>query len=67
MAPDEEASPRHGPGTVLVRLKLEPGSPEEPPRGSIATEGRPAERFRGWIELMAAINAARRRDDGDSP
>jgi hypothetical protein len=67
MARDEEDSPRHGPGTVLVRLKLEPGSPEEPPSGSIEAEGRPAEQFSGWIELMAAINAARLRDDVRSP
>jgi hypothetical protein len=67
MARDEEASPRHEPGTVLVRLKLDPGGPEEPPSGSIATEGRPAEQFNGWIELMAAVNAARLRDDVHSP
>lgn len=51
---------------VDVRLEIEPGNPEEPPSGSIAIEGRPVEQFSGWIELMAAVNAARLRDDAGS-
>jgi hypothetical protein len=43
-------------------MELEPG---EPLTGSIAVGGEPERRFCGWIELMAAINAARRRDVGE--
>lgn len=63
MASREEASSPAEPGKVVVRLELGSGSSEEPPSGSIAIEGRPEERFSGWIELMAAINAARVRGD----
>lgn len=66
MSSNERASPQPGKGTVVVRLELEPGNPEEPPSGAIAIEGRPPERFSGWIELMAAVNAARLRDDAGS-
>jgi hypothetical protein len=67
MSSDEEASFRPWKDTVVVRLELEPGEPGEPPSGSIAIEAKPAERFSGWIELMAAINAAHLRDDTGSP
>ena len=66
MPSNEGASSRPGKGTVVVRLEFEPGDPEEPPSGSIGIEGRPVERFNGWIELMAAVNAARLRDDAGS-
>lgn len=67
MAPTEEASSQAEPGKVVVRLELGSGSSEEPPTGSIAIEGRPEERFSGWIELMAAINAARAQGEVPSP
>lgn len=66
MSSNEEAPSRPEKGMVDVRLELEPGNPEEPPSGAIAIEGRPVERFSGWIELMAAINSARLRDDAGS-
>ncbi|HEY2052409.1 MAG TPA: hypothetical protein VGH14_00565 [Solirubrobacterales bacterium] len=63
MASKEEDSSRREPNRVVLRLEIEPGGSEEPPTGSIAIEGRPPERFSGWIELMAAVNAARVRGD----
>lgn len=63
----DEASSRHRQGAVVVRLELEPGDPGEPPSGRVATEGGAAERFNGWIELMAALNAARVQGDVHSP
>ncbi|HEY2056639.1 MAG TPA: hypothetical protein VGH14_22110 [Solirubrobacterales bacterium] len=63
MASTEEASSQGEPGRVVLRLELASGSSEEPPSGSIAIEGRPEERFNGWIEMMAVVNAARVRGD----
>ena len=50
----------HRPGTVEVCLVIEPG---DRPTGTITFGGecRPHP-FSGWIELMAAINAARAAD-----
>jgi hypothetical protein len=62
VTPTAEGFLQPGQGRVVVRLELEPG---EPLTGSIAVDGQPVKRFCGWIELMAAINAARRRDVGE--
>jgi hypothetical protein len=42
-------------------LHLAPGGP---PRGSIGPARGKAVPFEGWIELMAALNALRRQDEG---
>jgi hypothetical protein len=59
-----EGSLQPGQGRVGLWLELEPG---EPLTGSIAVDGQPAKRFCGWIELMAAVNAARAAGEGRSP
>jgi hypothetical protein len=58
--PDRQAG-----DAVVVRLRVDPG---EPLTGTAVVEGRPGEtRFAGWVELMAAITAARAEpsDRGD--
>jgi hypothetical protein len=64
VTPTAEGSLQPGQGRVGLRLELEPG---EPLTGSIAVDGQPAKRFCGWIELMAAVNAARAAGEGRSP
>lgn len=64
VASTEERPPQHGPGSVALRLTVDPG---DPLAGSIAVEGQPEKRFGGWIELMAAINAARAADEDRPP
>jgi hypothetical protein len=59
---EEDAFQRRD-GGVGLRLKLEPG---EPLAGTIAIDGQSEKRFCGWIELMAAVNAARRRAVGEA-
>jgi hypothetical protein len=58
----EPDSLKRGEGGVVLRVELEPG---EPLTGSIAIAGQSEKRFCGWIELMAAVNAARRRAAGE--
>jgi hypothetical protein len=53
----------HGQGGVVLRLELAPG---EPLTGSITVEGEAETPFCGWIELMAAVNAARAAGEGPS-
>lgn len=60
MASTEESPLRHGPGRVVLRLTVDPG---DPLTGSVAVQGQSEKRFCGWIELMAAINAARAVDE----
>jgi hypothetical protein len=57
-------SRRRGQGGVVLRLELDPG---DPLMGSIAVDGRPEKRFRGWIELMAAVNTERAAGEARSP
>ena len=56
----DEGPRRPGQGRVGLRLELDPG---EPLSGSIAVDGQPLKRFRGWIDLMTAVNAARAVDE----
>ena len=58
--PTDESPARPGQGTVGLRLELDPG---DPLTGSITVDGQPPKRFRGWIDLMTAINAARAVDE----
>jgi hypothetical protein len=64
VTPTAEGSLQPRQGRVVLRLELEPG---EPLTGSIAVDGQPEKRFCGWIELMAAVNAARAAGEGRSP
>ena len=63
MSTDESAR-RPGQGTVGLRLELDPG---DPLTGWIAADGQPVKRFRGWIELMTAVNAARAMGEDRQP
>ena len=56
MAGRQHDSSQRGEGGVVLQLELEPG---EPLTGLIAVDGQSGKRFCGWIELMAAVNAAR--------
>ncbi len=60
----EDSPLRRGPGRVALRLVIDPG---DPLTSSIAVEDQPEKRFGGWIELMAAINAARAVDEDRPP
>jgi hypothetical protein len=64
VAPTEEGPLPRGQGGVVLRLELAPG---EPLTGSITVDGQAEKRFCGWIELMAAVNAARAEGEGRSP
>jgi hypothetical protein len=47
--------------TAILKLSIEPGS--DPIRGSFALGAGPPQAFNGWIELTAAIEAARGGDE----
>jgi hypothetical protein len=44
-------------GSVDLHLRIDPGS--DPISGSVGLAGREPVRFRGWIDLVAAIEDAR--------
>jgi hypothetical protein len=48
------------PQPVVMRLVVEP---DEPLRGTLAVNEQDGIAFAGWIDLMAAIDAARRRPE----
>jgi hypothetical protein len=53
-----------GEGVVALRLVIEPG---EPLTGAIGVDGGATNtQFSGWVELMAAVNAARGRSSTGS-
>ena len=50
----------------ISELQLAIDTASEPITGSVSVDGETSSRFNGWIELVAAIEAARRRAPRES-